>query len=150
MVIRRLRMLVLLVVCTSGAFALGAFAASGKQMVLTPFADAKFEPVDPKNPGGARIAVLSGDPSSGPSAMLMEFGKNTGRMHVHSSDYHLVVLEGTMKHTVPGEVEADAPALGRGSYWFQPGNDPHADTCLSEKCLMFITWAGKRDARLAE
>jgi quercetin dioxygenase-like cupin family protein len=145
-----MKMLVLFVVSVCAAFALGAYAASGKQMIVTPFAEAKLVPADPKNPGGARIAVLSGDPTTGPSAMLMEFGKNTGRMHVHSSDYHLVVLEGTMKHTVPGQAEADAPALGRGSYWFQPGNDPHADTCLSEKCLMFITWAGKRDGRLAE
>jgi quercetin dioxygenase-like cupin family protein len=144
------RMLVFLAVCTSAAFVLGAYAASGKRMIVTPFAEAKFEPADFKNPSGTRIAVLSGDPATGPSAMLMEFGKNTGRMHVHSSDYHLVVLEGTMKHTVPGQVEAEAPTLGRGSYWFQPGNDPHADTCLSEKCLMFITWAGKRDGRLAE
>lgn len=39
--------------------------------------------------------------------------------------------------------------LGPGSYWFQPGEAAHGDSCLGDTCTMFITWAGKRDGRLA-
>jgi quercetin dioxygenase-like cupin family protein len=130
--------------------ALAALAASGERMILVPSNDAKFVPVDPSDPASTRIAVLRGDPATGPSAMLMQFGKGAGRLHIHSSDYQLVVLEGTMKHWVAGQAEADTPPLERGSYWYQPGNEAHADSCLSESCLMFISWAGKRDTRRVE
>lgn len=33
----------------------------------------------------------------------------------HSSDYHLAVLEGEMKHWPRGDQEAEAPVLGPGS-----------------------------------
>jgi hypothetical protein len=32
---------------------------------------------------------------------------------------------------------------------FQPGDQAHGDTCLTDECLMFVKWEGKRDARLA-
>ena len=131
-------------------FVLGALAASGERMIVVPRAEAKLVPLDPANAASARIAVLRGDPAQGPSAMLMQFGKATGRLHVHSSDYQLVVLEGTMKHWVAGQTEADTPPLERGSYWYQPANQAHADSCLSESCLMFISWSGKRDTRPVE
>jgi len=136
--------------CTMVGFALGAVAASGERMIVVAHASANFVPLDPANPTSPRIAVLRGDPATGPSAMLMQFGKGSGRLHVHSSDYQLVVLEGTMKHWAAGQTEAETPPLERGSYWYQPGNETHADSCLTESCLMFISWSSKRDARLAE
>jgi len=143
-------LMALAVLCTIVGFALGALAASGERMIVVPRTGANFVPLDAANPASARIAILRGDPATGPSAMLMQFGKATGRLHVHSSDYQLVVLEGTMKHWATGQAEADTPPLERGSYWYQPGNEAHADSCLTESCLMFISWAGKRDGRLAE
>ena len=142
------------------AFALGAalllaigFAAgtraAARGMIVVPIADARFVSLDPANPASASIAVLYGDPATGPSTMLMRFGRSAGRLHVHSSDYHLVVLQGTMRHRAAGETEANAPTLSPGSYWYQPGGEAHADSCLSEECLMFVSWAGPRDARLA-
>jgi quercetin dioxygenase-like cupin family protein len=130
--------------------AVAALAATSERMIVVPHNGAKFVPVDPADPASTRIAVLRGDPATGPSAMLMQFGKGTGRLHVHSSDYQLVVLEGTMKHWVTHQKEADTPPLERGSYWYQPGNEAHADSCLTESCLMFISWAGKRDSRRVE
>lgn len=122
--------------------------------IVTPYADARWTPLDPARPDGPAIAVLWGDPASGPSTMLMRFGPAAAgtapRLHVHTSDYHLVVIEGRMKHWAAGEREAAAPALGPGSSWFQPGGLAHADACLSERCVMFIAWSGPRDARLAE
>ena len=125
------------------------YAEPMPQMVVTPIEEAKFVPIDPSRPDGAQMAVLWGDPQTGPSSMLLKFGRSSGRLHVHSSDYHLVTLEGTMKHWTRGQSEADAKPLAPGSFWFQPGNQAHADSCLSEKCVMFVQWAGKRDTRLA-
>lgn len=34
-------------------------------MIVTPFADAKFTPVNPALPDGPEIAVLRGDPATG-------------------------------------------------------------------------------------
>lgn len=81
-------------------FAAGAMAQAAKPMVVIPAQEAQFTVVDPKRADSAQLAVLWGDPAQGPSAMLLKFKQGRGRLHVHTSDYHLVVLEGTMKHGV--------------------------------------------------
>lgn len=124
-------------------------AASGPPMIVTSLDEAKFVPSNPDNPNGTQIAVLKGDPDTGPSTMLMRFKKGASPLHIHSSDYQLVVIEGTMKHLSAKQKEADAKPLGPGSYWFQPGEEAHSDACLVEECLMYIVWSGKRDGRLA-
>lgn len=126
-----------------------AHAASGQSMIVTSFEEAKFVPSNPDNPNGTQIAVLKGDPATGPSTMLMRFKKGGSPPHIHSSDYQLVVIEGTMKHLSAKQKEADGKPLGPGSYWFQPGEEAHADVCLADECLMYIVWSGKRDGRLA-
>ncbi|WP_171091385.1 DUF4437 domain-containing protein [Usitatibacter rugosus] len=120
----------------------------GESMIVVPIEAAQFVPVDPASPNGTQVAVLSGDPTSGPSAMLMRLRKGGGTPHIHSSDYQLVVLQGTMKHLGKGQAAADGKPLNPGSYWFQPGGKTHADPCLTDECLLFIVWAGKRDGRL--
>jgi quercetin dioxygenase-like cupin family protein len=128
------------------ASALGASADD--RMITVKREDAKFVPVDPSRPGLAQIAVLAGDPATGPSSMLMKMKKTQGVLHYHTAGYDLVVVEGQMKHWGEREKEAQVPVLGPGSYWHQPGGQLHGDSCLSEECLMFIKWEGKRDALL--
>jgi quercetin dioxygenase-like cupin family protein len=125
-------------------------APSARPGTVVRYEDARFAPVDPARPDGAQIAVLRGDPATGPSSMLMKMRKGPGALHYHSSDYELVVVEGRMRHWLEGQVEAETPVLGPGSYWHQPGTQPHGDACLSEVCVMFITWSGKRDGFLAQ
>lgn len=136
--------------CIALGFAAGLLAASAPRMIVTPVEAAEFKLLNPARPDGPRIAVLRGDPDTGPSTMLMKFGKGEGRMHIHSSDYDLVVISGEMKHWTPAESAATAKVLRPGSYWYQPGNQPHVDSCLSEECLMYVQWQGKRDSRAAE
>ncbi len=121
-----------------------------QQMVVVPFDDAEFAPVVASLPDGPRMAVLWGDPDTGPSAVLLEMKRGTVPMHTHSSNYHLVVIEGTMKHWGPGETETETKPLGPGGYWFQPGGQPHADACLSDRCIMQTVWSSRRDATLAD
>lgn len=135
-------------VCAVAGFTAGTRAQARRPMVVVPIEDARFTPSDPARPEGARIAVLRGDPATGPSDVLLELKKGGGAPHLHSADYHLVLLKGTAKHWADGSTEAATKPLGPGSYWFQPGNQAHSDTCLTDTCLMFITWDGKRDGRL--
>jgi len=144
------KMLMVGAVCGIAGLAASVRADDKKQVAKTSFQDAKFVPIDPARPDGPQLAVLWGDPEKGPSAMLLKFKKGGGRLHIHTSDYHLVVLQGTMSHWVKGEQESDAKPLDPGSYWFQPGNQAHGNSCLTDECVMFIKWEGKRDAKLAE
>lgn len=144
------KFLIVGVLCASAGFAIGILANDKKQMIVIPFEEAKFVAIAPAQPDGPQMAVLSGDPAKGSSAILLKFQKSAGRLHYHTSDYHLVLLKGTMKHWAAGEKESEAKVLEPGSYWFQPGNQAHADSCLTDECLMFINWADKRDAKLAE
>ena len=141
----------LLVALTSVLSACGSpgVRQQGENMIVIPIETARFAPVDPASPNGTQVAVLSGDPDSGPSTMLMRLRKGGGTPHIHSSDYQLVVLQGTMKHLGKGQAAASGTTLNPGSYWFQPGGKTHADPCLTDECLLFIVWSGKRDGRLA-
>ena len=138
------------VVALALAAAETAPSASDKgPMIVTAFDEAVFVPVVPSRPDGPQMAVLRGNPQNGPSDMLLKMKRGAGPLHTHSADYHLTVISGEMKHWDATISEAEAPRLGPGSYWFQPGNKAHADSCLSDECLMFIHWTGKRDGQLA-
>ena len=147
--VRRYRAAILAIAGVAGGFAGGRLTAAGDPMVTVRREDARFVPVDPSRPTLAEMAVLWGDPATGPSAMLMKMKKAAGVLHLHTSTYDLVLLEGRMKHWGEREREADAPPLGPGSYWHQPGLQAHGDSCLTEECVMFIKWEGKRDGMLA-
>jgi Domain of unknown function (DUF4437) len=116
------------------------------RMVVVRREDAKFVPLDPADPDEVQVAILWGDPATGPSAMLMRMKKAAGVLHFHTSTYDLILLEGQMKHFGEREKEAEVRPLGPGSFWHQPGGQSHGDSCLTDECLMFIKWEGKRDA----
>ena len=113
--------------------------------VIVAFEEARFTPMNMRAPNGPKLAVLWGDPTQGPSAMLMKFPQGALSLHAHTADYHLVVLQGLMKHWDEGQTEAEAKPLGPGSYWFQPGKKVHGDACLSSECVLYLNWADKRD-----
>jgi Domain of unknown function (DUF4437) len=136
--------------CALIGFAVGTFSQAGKQMVMTPFQRAKFLPVDPSRPDGPQIAVLRGDPATGPSEILLKLKKSEGLPHYHSSDYSAIVIDGIAKHWAKGESKDSAAPLRPASYWFQPAHQAHGDECLSDECLIFINWRGKMDVRLSE
>lgn len=115
-----------------------------------PFDTMEFTPLDPARPAGPSIAILAGDPDTGPSSMLMRLPRFRGRLHFHSHDYECVVVAGRARHWVDGEAEAAVPDLGPGSYWRQPRLELHGDSCLSEECLLFLRWDGPRDAHLPQ
>ncbi len=79
---------------------------------------------------GPEASPVSGDFSAGGhiTYIRMEPGTKTP-LHVHSHSYIGIVVEGTMRHWLPGfpETEKDLPA---GSHWSIPGNAEHVSECL--------------------
>jgi len=142
------------VMLASAASAIAGCAAisatpTNRHSVVVAFEDAPFVPDDPRSPNGPQVAVLHGDPSTGPSAMLIRIARGSIPMHTHSSDYHLLVVRGAVKHWDEGDTEAAARPLGPGSYWFQPADQVHGDACVADECVAHLVWSGKRDGKLA-
>ena len=133
---------VVAVLAFSGAVYAGKAAA--KSMVVLPYSEAKWFPIDPKNPEGPQLAVASGDPQKGPSAVYLKLKKGSAGIHSHTADYHAVLVSGTARHW-DGEDGSQAKELNAGSYWFQPGKKDHGDECVSDECVIFLQLASKFD-----
>lgn len=120
-------------------------AAPAASFTMTALKDAKWMPMDPKNPQGPQIAVLWGDPSKGAATMFFKLpaGGKSG-VHAHSHDYTAVVLQGGHAH---GNTEADAnKPLAVGTAWVQAGKAMHFDACIGkEDCVTLIHTAGAMD-----
>ena len=137
--------------CIVLVLSVGLLAASAPRMVITPIEDVRFKPGDPTRANAIETIVLRGDPAAGQSSMYMRMGKSTGGgLHVHTSDYDAVVIKGEAKHWQRGETEANATVLKAGSYWFQPGGQPHGDSCLTNECIYYLQWSGKSDSRAVD
>lgn len=104
-----------------------------------------YKPVDPSKPDGPALAIVTGDLQKGGGFFLkLPAGMKSG-LHTHTADYHAIVISGAPKHWLPGE-EKKAQPLGVGSYWFQPGKQPHADECTgAEACVLYIVVMGGFD-----
>jgi quercetin dioxygenase-like cupin family protein len=115
--------------------------------VMVPSNTSTFVPLDPKNPQGLQRAILAGDPQVGPVAFIMKFPKGRLPVHFHSSDYYGWVVEGKMKHWLPGK-ELEAHENPPGTFWFQPGGAEgvHDDECMSDTCMLYVYMNGKFDA----
>jgi quercetin dioxygenase-like cupin family protein len=123
--------------------------AKKAEYTLVPAGTQKWNPMDPKNPKGIQMSVISGDPKTGPVAFMLKLPKGGGTPHWHSSDYYAVVVEGNARHWLDGK-QKEAKDLKPGSSWYQPGGSDktmHGDECMSESCLAFVVMTGKLDAQ---
>ena len=138
-------LLVLPVVTAGFGFAGGVFAAAakGKEIVVTPAAEVKYEPLDPtdKEMKGASYSVVFGDvkKKGSPVGILLKVpaGGRSGP-HSHTSDDYVVGITGMTHDFVPGGDEGKA--LGAGGHWFQPGKMVHDNHCEEKggTCLSFV------------
>lgn len=96
---------------------------------------------------GLIFANAWGDPATGPHSNYIRLsGRYASPLHVHTSSYYGVVIDGTVSNE--SARHADVP-LAPGSYWFQKGGEPHVTKCLSASdCLIFVTSPGRFDIRL--
>ncbi|QTD57459.1 hypothetical protein [Parasphingorhabdus cellanae] len=117
-------------------------------MTIMPVADAldrPFRPLYARSPDGPQIAVLDGNPDSGPSFTLFRYGrdyKGSGNLHFHTHDYHLWLIEGELKHWDAEGNEDTAPVLRPGSYVHQPGQRLHAANCVADRCTAYVIFDG--------
>jgi hypothetical protein len=143
---RTTTLLLVVPVVTAGlGFAGGVFAAAakGKEIVVTPAADVKFEAMDPKDTEmkGPSFAVVFGDikKKGQPIGILLKVpaGGRPGP-HTHTSDDYVVGITGMFHDFVPGGDEGKA--LGPGGHWFQPGKSVHDNHCEEKggTCLSFV------------
>ncbi|MGH2508484.1 MAG: cupin domain-containing protein [Ktedonobacteraceae bacterium] len=113
----------------------GAYAAdSDLQPMARNLAEQKFGPV-PGYPSCLRAAGLNGDPSKGPSILLLHFKKGcTVPWHWHTPDEHLMVASGAGRAQMK---DGKAVLLKSGGYAFIPGHHIHMFTCVSA-CVIFL------------
>src|SRR6266511_25944 len=134
-----------LVLAAVAGVSYAAGAAKGKQAVITPMSDIKFEPYAPGSPLSA--AALWGDRTKpGEYGMLLKMpaGFESG-FHSHTAAYYAELIQGGWVHSIEGDTSA-AKVLSPGSYVFQPGKQNHNDQCKpGADCIVFIHQHAKGD-----
>jgi hypothetical protein len=142
-------------------FLLASIALSGGQVLpvaaedmggyeIKGFEDLQFGPFGEGSP--VQMAVLWGDPMSGPSAFILKVppGFETP-MHTHSATYKAVVLDGEALHWLDTEDKAAVSLVGKGGYWIQPGGQVHADANPTDKeAVALLIYDGPLDFLPAE
>ena len=123
----------------SATAAYQTLTAQAKPAQYVMSADAvKFTPLDPKDPGGINVSVVSGQlQGKGPVTFFMRLPKGPAPLHTHSAGYYGIVVRGQAKHW-PAGGETKAQVLNPGSHWYQPGKAPHGDECLANQCLLLL------------
>ena len=94
--------------------------------------------------GPMQAAVAYGDMGKGGHGTFLKMpGGFVSPVHLHSNEYHAVVLSGTIVNSEVGQPDI---TLRPGSYWFQVGNVKHVTKCVaSEGCMVFLTQPDKFD-----
>lgn len=128
-----------------------ATAPAAPTMKITPVKDLKWQPLDPKNPGGLQVSLVSGDMFKGPTSFFLKMpagSKSPG--HTHSNDYYAVVTAGNPGHGATSEAANNGQAVG--STWYQPGKEVHFDNCNgSAECVIFLVYpSGGFDFQMAK
>lgn len=127
-------------------FAVNTVSAQNKMTEHVTSADAvKFTPLDPKDPNGAAISVVSGDlQGTGPITLFLRLAKGAAPLHTHTANYHAVLVKGQHKHWA-GNSMAKGATLNPGSHWYQPGKAVHGDECLTDQCVLLVQLDGPYD-----
>ena len=113
------------------------------------FAEIPFAPFNPDQPEGIHVYTLSGDSKTGPFNAIVRFpaGHNTP-LHSHKASYIGVSLSDGF---VYGHTTDSGTALPKGSFWQQPGGEPHRDSCTAaDFCYIMVSFDGAIDMTPAE
>ena len=123
------------------AVAGAALAQGHEHSVGRNLPDVQFT-VTPGLPDCARNAVMSGDPSKGPSIILGKLAAGcTVRWHWHTPNEHLMLVSGRARL----EPKDGKPfTLEAGGYAMMPARHVHQFTCVNE-CVMYVHSDGPFD-----
>lgn len=116
-----------------------AAAAPAAAAAATDAKDLKWAPLDPAQPKGPQISLITGDMKTGPVEFFLKMPAGSkAPVHSHSSDYHGVVVSGSPVH---GDTEAAAKPHTAGATWFEPAHHNHYDACPGkEDCLVVLNY----------
>ena len=93
---------------------------------ITAYDDLQFVPLAEGSP--AEIAMLWGNPETGPAAVMVRFPEGYQEpWHSHTSTYHSVLIKGEFQTRSRGAGIPVSDTYGPGSYAVQPGGDVHAE-----------------------
>lgn len=127
------------------AMCLAPIAAFAENENAKRFEDLTFVPQRPGSP--VEVAVLWGDPATGPSGVLLKMPAGAkAPTHMHSASYRAIIIEGAPSHMLEG---ANEPAkFGPGSYIYQPAGEYHSNANDSgEDALIMVIYDGPMDAK---
>lgn len=115
----------------------------GERPIVNKEATAKFGPA-PNLPDCSQSLVESGDPSKGPSVLLVKLSPACAvPWHWHTPTEHVMVVTGILQLQAKGEKPA---ALGRGDFALMPARHVHQAKCQSSTaCEFFIHSDGAFD-----
>jgi len=111
---------------------------------ITAYDDLNFNPIAEGSP--VEVAVLWGDPSTGPAAVMVRFPEGYEEpWHSHSSTYHSVLVRGEFQSRSRGETDSTT-VYGPGSYAVQPGGAAHQEVNAGKGHLVaFVYFDGPID-----
>ena len=136
-------------VCAAMAIAVAiapAGASDAKSVVPVVVPADKLDWKDNPALPGMKIAVLWGDPKTGPYAAVKRVPAGTVLgLHTHSQDQRTVMISGVMELTIGAGERQDMTA---GSYAFIPGNVGHVAACKAgADCVYFEEQPGPSDLK---
>ncbi len=104
-----------------------------------------WAPCPPIFPAGCEVAILEGDPTSGPSDVFLRTPPNyTFPAHRHTSAEHLVLISGLLHVTYVGPQVVEVRS---GTYALVPARASHKAHCANAgPCVMFIRFDVPIDA----
>jgi quercetin dioxygenase-like cupin family protein len=113
---------------------IGTLAAQDDKPVVAPAAASKFAAL-PVLPSCATVSVQRGDPSKGPSSILLKAANGCKiPWHWHTAAEHIVFISG--KASMQMKEDAQASAVKPGDYVYLPGKHTHEFTCIAT-CMLF-------------
>lgn len=98
------------------------------------------------------MAVLWGDPTSGPSGIVLKMppGFETP-VHTHTASYRAIVLSGEATHWLHAEDRKNAEPAGPGSYILQRAGEWHGDlNAGGEEAVVLVIYDGPVDFLLQD
>ena len=122
------------------AFFLYVAQAFAAETISLPLTQLRYFPSGVGNATGElSVGPSFGDMSKGEHGTFVKMPAGfVSDVHIHTHDYHAVVISGVGVNTKVGG--GKDVALPVGSYWLQKGGEPHVTKCISPtECIFYLS-----------
>ena len=111
---------------------------------ITAYENLQFGPIAEGSP--VEVALLWGDPATGPAAVLVRFPEGYAEpWHSHSSTYYSVLVKGEFQSRSQDDTDSTT-VYGPGSYAIQPGGVAHREVNAGKgELVAFVYFDGPID-----